>query len=82
MQTRPIVERVAWWLLTSQQGEPSATIVLTHDQLSRMMGFRRESITGAAAELQRQGLISYSRGSIAILNLPGLLTLTASSTGP
>jgi hypothetical protein len=37
-----------------------------------MLGVQRSSVTVAAGELQRQGLIGYSRGRIHILDRPGL----------
>ncbi len=38
-----------------------------------MLGVRRVSITLAAGELRDQGLLSYNRGRLRILDLPGLI---------
>src|ERR1700712_481461 len=41
-------------------------IPLTQEFLAQMMGVRRTSVTEVAGELQRAGMISYSRGRIRI----------------
>jgi hypothetical protein len=45
---------------------------LTQAFLSHMVGVRREQVTRTAGILQKQKLISYSRGLIRILNRAGL----------
>jgi hypothetical protein len=37
-----------------------------------MLGVRREGVTEAALNLQKNGLISYARGHIKVLDRPGL----------
>ncbi|NDP48272.1 MAG: winged helix-turn-helix domain-containing protein, partial [Sulfuriferula multivorans] len=40
--------------------------------VASMLGVRREGITEAAGKLQRDGLISYRRGHISVLDRTGL----------
>ena len=67
-----IEARLARWLLSSADRMESDTLHLTQEFLSQMLGVQRSSVTVAAGELQRQGLIGYSRGRIHILDRPGL----------
>ena len=68
----PIEARCARWLLMMRDRMQSDELELTQEFLARMLGVRRVGVTVAAGNLQRQGLISYSRGRIAILDPVGL----------
>ena len=50
----------------------SDSLPLTQDFMAQMLGTRRSSVTVAAGTLQKAGLISYIRGSVTILDRPGL----------
>lgn len=64
--------RLARWLLLSADRIETESLHLTQEFLSQMLGVQRSTVTVAAGELQRDGLIGYSRGRIQILDRPGL----------
>jgi CRP-like cAMP-binding protein len=47
-------------------------LLLTHEKVANLLGVRREGVSEAAMRLQRQGLISYSRGHIRVLDRAGM----------
>jgi CRP-like cAMP-binding protein len=63
-----IEERLARWLLMSQDRIRKDILPLTQEFLAQMLGARRASVSVAAGILQRAGLIRYSRGHVTILN--------------
>jgi CRP-like cAMP-binding protein len=65
-------ERLARWLLQSEDRAGSATFQLTQEFLSHMLGVRRPSVTVSARTLQQAGLIRYTRGRVEILDRAGL----------
>jgi CRP-like cAMP-binding protein len=67
-----IEQRLARWLLMSQDRALSDVFKLTQEFLAYMLGVRRVGVTVAAGELQRQHLISYERGEMTIVDRAGL----------
>jgi len=59
-----VKERLARWLLMSQDRVESSSFLLTQEFLSHMLGTRRASVTVAAGKLQKAGLITYKRGQV------------------
>ncbi len=69
-------ERLARWLLTSQDCAQSTQLHVTHEFLAYMLGVRRAGITKAATALQERQFIRYHRGAVSILDRAGLETLS------
>jgi CRP-like cAMP-binding protein len=65
-------QQLCRWLLLSLDRIDGSEIVMTQELISNTLGVRREGVTEAALSLQKDGLISYARGHIKVLNRPGL----------
>ena len=65
-------ERLARWLLMARDREGTDTMPMTQEFLALMLGTRRTTVTLVAGELQRKGLIEYTRGKVTILSRGGL----------
>jgi CRP-like cAMP-binding protein len=61
-----VEERLARWLLMSQDRIGTSEFPLTQQFLAHMLGTRRASVTVAAGILQKAGLITYKRGQVKI----------------
>lgn len=71
-----ISEQLCRWLLASLDRSPAQNhLSMTQEFIGNMLGVRRESVTEAATKLQRLGVITYSRGSITVINRPKLESL-------
>lgn len=66
-------ERLARWLLMSQDRIGSDLVPLTQEFLAHMLGTRRSSVTVAAGTLHKAGLITYTRGHVNIVNRAELI---------
>ena len=69
-------QRFARWLLTVQDRVQSETFPLSQQLLSQMLGVHRQRVSAAAGQLQRAGLIRYSRGHMTLLDREGLEAAT------
>ncbi|HJQ68298.1 MAG TPA: Crp/Fnr family transcriptional regulator [Blastocatellia bacterium] len=67
-----VERRLAKWLLTVVDYMESDQVALTQSRIAQVIGSRVAGVSEAASRLQKEGLISYSRGSIKILDRPAL----------
>ena len=65
-------ERLARWLLMTQDRVGGEHLPLTQEFLGQMLGTRRSSVSISAGTLQKAGFIAYTRGSVTILDRPNL----------
>ncbi len=67
-----VEERLARWLLMSQDRLEQSEIRLTHEFLALMLGVRRPGVTIALHRLEELGLVTSRRGATEILDREGL----------
>lgn len=68
-----VSQRLARWLLMAHDRSDGDTLLLTHERVSQILGVTRPGVSIAAGELQKAGLIRYSRGRLEIVDRAGLL---------
>jgi CRP-like cAMP-binding protein len=69
-------ERLARWLLTALDRCGTDRINLTHDDLAVAFGVRRPTVTLIVRSLQAAQILGATRGSIAVIDRPGLEQIT------
>lgn len=67
-----IDQQVAQWLLISIDSAQTNAIKVTHEQIARMLGFRREGVTHTLGKFLSKLVISSVRGRIEVINRPAL----------
>lgn len=67
-----VEQRCCRWLLMTYDRVGSNDLRLTHEFLSIMLGVRRPTVTLVMGDLQRAALVENRRGTIHILDRPGL----------
>jgi CRP-like cAMP-binding protein len=63
-----VKQRLARWLLMTQDRVDSESLPITHDFLATMLGTDRPTVSLAAGALQRKKIIEYTRGAVKIVN--------------
>ena len=71
--THSLKERLARWLLMMRDRGDNDALQITQALLGEMLGVQRPSITNAARELERAGLIERGRRQVRILDRQGLV---------
>jgi CRP-like cAMP-binding protein len=68
-----ITQRMARWMLMTHDRVHSNEFRITQEFLALMLGVRRVGVSVAMSALRERKLITYRRGTIAILDQPGLV---------
>jgi CRP-like cAMP-binding protein len=63
-----VEQRLARWLLMTQDRVDSGPLPITHDFLATMLGTDRPTVSLTAGVLQRKKMIEYTRGAVKIVN--------------
>ncbi len=71
-QHHSLDQQLCRWLLMSLDRLHDNKMLITHELIARLLGFRRESVTEVAGKLQKDGMITYTRGRITVLDRPKL----------
>jgi CRP-like cAMP-binding protein len=66
-------QRLARWLLMMRDRSDDDTLQISQNLLAEMLGVQRPTITNAAGELERAGLIERGRQQVTILDRQGLV---------
>jgi CRP-like cAMP-binding protein len=67
VQYHCVLQRLSRSLLDSLDRQPvSSTLEQTQQMLAERLGVRRETVTAAALQLQRRGIVAYKRGVITV----------------
>jgi len=75
-------ERLARWLLVTQDRAGVETLAVTQDYLANIIGVQRTTITLLAHSMKMRGVIGYSRGKIQILERDRLIDLACECYEP
>jgi len=63
-----IEQKLCRWLLERLDRSMTSELKVTQEMIANMLGVRRESVTGAAGKLSDEGLITYRRGCVTVLD--------------
>lgn len=72
----PAEQQVIRWMLLMLDRQFDPVIQVTHSELAKLIGVRREAITIALGDLGKMGLVSLLRGSIQVIDRPALELLS------
>jgi CRP-like cAMP-binding protein len=67
-QHHSLDQQLCRWLLMSIDRLPEDKLLITQGLIAKLLGVSRESINIAAGSLQKDGVISYTRGQITVLD--------------
>lgn len=75
-QHHDIAQRLPRMLLTLNDYAGSREFPMTQASAAALLGVRRSGISGTAAKLRDQGLVTYRRGRVKVLDLSGLKSVS------
>lgn len=67
-QHHAVEQQLCCWLLMSLDRLHDNNVVITQLLISKLLGVRRETVTSVASKLQEQGIMTYKRGRINVLD--------------
>ncbi|MFZ6749609.1 Crp/Fnr family transcriptional regulator [Undibacterium sp. Ren11W] len=67
-QHHSVEQRFSRWMLMTVDRLNSDKVVITQEQLSHLLGVRRESVTLTVGSLQKDGMVTCVRGSITLVD--------------
>ncbi|MGZ5819131.1 MAG: Crp/Fnr family transcriptional regulator [Burkholderiaceae bacterium] len=71
-QHHTLDQQLCRWLLMSMDRLHENELVVTQELIGSLLGVRRESVTAAVGQLQKDGLLTRTRGRITVLDRPKL----------
>ncbi len=71
-QFHSLEQRCCRWMLMTHDRMRSDQFLLTQEFLAMMLGVQRTGVSATAGALQRDGLITYKRGNVTVLDRRGL----------
>jgi CRP-like cAMP-binding protein len=76
-----IEQRLARWILMSQDRTDGRDLAITHEYISEMLAVRRPGVTEAIQMIEGRGLIRATRGLVTVLDRTGLAALAGAAYG-
>src|SRR4029079_5276250 len=65
-------QQLCRWLLLSLDRLPDNKLQMTQELIAHLLGVRRQGVTESARKREHDGLITYKRGLITVLDRPSL----------
>jgi CRP-like cAMP-binding protein len=72
LKAHNVEARCSRWIVATHDRVKRDAFPLTHESLAETLGVQRSSVSAVIQALQRRGLIRQGRGSITVVDRPGL----------
>lgn len=80
-QWHSVPQRLARWLLAHHHRTDHTVFPFTHEFLAEQLGCQRATITEWLGDFQQKGLVKHGYGSVELLDVPQLRTMTCECFG-